>query len=719
MKNSLVEITPQSQPQAPDNGHLNGHHLNGTAESHAHSSNGHAPTKPSSLPIHPDNIPDELKQLPQWVCWKWELRADSKGALKWTKPLHNARTGHYADSTRAETWAAFEEALAAAPRFDGIGVVFSPDDPHAGVDLDNCIDAGGVLAPWAADIVAQLDTYAEVSPSGTGLKLWVKGALPPGGRSKGGRGEDGRGKVEVFNMGRYFTVTGHSFDEVPKRINERSEQLAVLHKRIFDKPISQPPASSPTPSTPVASDDAEIIRLASDSKSGPKFSRLWHGDTGDYDADQSRADAALCQMLAFWTARDTARMDALFRQSGLMRDKWNKRHRADGATYGQMTVESAAANCNEVYSPSSGAAQRTTAILGRSMQNGSAPDKAATAADPEREPFTFTTDAALDDCLSEIEWLWPSYIPKGFLTMVAGDQDQGKSTVVQGLCDIVLRGTSWPDGQAWAPAPDTNLLWIDTEGSIALFHQRAKAWGMPRGRFILPSDPLQELTIDNAVNWLWIERAIEKFAPPMVVIDALSGAHGSTENGSDEMKPVMKKLAALAQRYNIAVVVVHHLNKPAPGVASYPVSIHRLRGSTAISQYCRSILTVGTPDPAHPDARRLDVIKLNLARKPAPVGYELTDQGPAWGEAPEPPKERRAVDDAVDFLEIALATGPRPAQEVQDEAKAHKIGGNALRDALKVLKVKPRREGGTNGRWFWFPATYSTVKGDVEEGGVE
>ncbi len=327
--------------------------------------------------------------------------------------------------------------------------------------------------------------------------------------------------------------------------------------------------------------------------------------------------------------------------------------------------------------------------------------------------FFFSTDSDLDERLGEIEWLWPGYIPRGFVTAIVGDQDQGKSQVAQNLCDTILRGVRWPDGQPHAPQADTKLLWIDTEGSIALFHQRAKAWGMPRGRFVLPPDPLQELTVDDFEHWMWIEAAIEKFQPPIVVIDALSGAHKSgKENGNDEMKPVMKKLAGLAQQYNIAVVVVHHLNKPVQGMASYPISIHRLRGASAISQYCRSILALGIPDANRPENRRLDVIKLNLAPKPPSVGYELTNSGPTWGDAPEPPKERRAIDDALDFLEIAMQSGPRPAAEIQEEAKAQKIGGNALRDAMKAMKIKPRREGGSEGRWFWYPPDFAKFDGE-------
>ena len=334
--------------------------------------------------------------------------------------------------------------------------------------------------------------------------------------------------------------------------------------------------------------------------------------------------------------------------------------------------------------------------------------------------FEFSTDEELDGLLSETKWLWPGYIPRGYLTGLVADQDQGKSNVAQSLCQTVISGGRWPDGQLFIPEPDTYGLWLDTEGSLALWRERARKWGIPKGRFVFPKDPLQELRIDDATSWRWIEGAIEKFNPPLVVIDSLSGAHQARENNNDEMKAVTKRLAKLAQTYQIAVVAIHHLNKVAPGVPDYPITLGRTRGASATTQFCRSVLALGTPDKNQPLRRRLDVIKLNLAKKPAPVGYELTDIGPVWGEAPEVPQERRAIDDALDFLETALANGPRPSDELMSEAKAQGIGSNALRDAKKAMNIKAKLEGSgkKEGRWFWVvPSSHgsSTV---LEEEGV-
>jgi putative DNA primase/helicase len=146
-----------------------------------------------------DNTPEDLKARPQWVVWKFEDHGEPKPA----KVLYNPHTGQRAKSNDPQTWATFAEALAAYQHggFDGIGFVFTANDPYVGIDLDSCRDpASGRLEPWAGEIVERLDGYTEASPSGTGVHIIVEGKLPAGGRKKG--------QVEMYDSGRFFTVTG-------------------------------------------------------------------------------------------------------------------------------------------------------------------------------------------------------------------------------------------------------------------------------------------------------------------------------------------------------------------------------------------------------------------------------------------------------------------------------------------------------------------------------
>jgi primase-polymerase (primpol)-like protein len=184
-----------------------------------------------------------------------------------------------------------------------------------------------------------MGSYSEVSPSGTGVKVFLRGKLPAGGNR--------RGNVEMYDRGRYFAVTGRRLDSSPATVNDRGQELAELHRRVF--PIR--PAATPRPPRngydspiffkaraadgPPTHDDAELLRRASEAANGDKFRRLWADDTAGYQSP-SEADLALCRLLAFWTGPDPDRIDRLFRQSGLMRPKWDERR--GGRTYGQVTV---------------------------------------------------------------------------------------------------------------------------------------------------------------------------------------------------------------------------------------------------------------------------------------------------------------------------------------------------------------------------------------------
>lgn len=143
-----------------------------------------------------DNIPEELRRRRQWIMWKLEERNGKE-----TKVPYIAGGVGKASTTNSETWRTFEEAIAAlrTGRYSGIGFVFSSGDSYAGVDLDECRDPEtGELEEWAKNIVRDLDSYAEASPSGTGVHIIVRGKAP----------NKKRGRVEAYSSERYFTMTG-------------------------------------------------------------------------------------------------------------------------------------------------------------------------------------------------------------------------------------------------------------------------------------------------------------------------------------------------------------------------------------------------------------------------------------------------------------------------------------------------------------------------------
>jgi putative DNA primase/helicase len=258
--------------------------------------------------------PGELRTADQFVCWREEVRDGEP-----TKVPYSVAGGK-ASTTNPRTWAPLDAALSHAAEQDmsGVGFVFTEDDPFAGIDIDKCRDAEtGEIEPWAWKIVAALDSYTEVSPSGTGLHVFVKATLPgPNNR---------KGPLEMYESGRYFTLTGEHLGGSPTEIHERQDVLERLYWHVFtvEKASSTTNGHKPR-SASLDVGDEDLLALAKQAKNGEKFSRLWSGDTSDYAGDDSRADLALCSLLAFWTDGDTERMDHLFRQSGLMREKWNR-----------------------------------------------------------------------------------------------------------------------------------------------------------------------------------------------------------------------------------------------------------------------------------------------------------------------------------------------------------------------------------------------------------
>ena len=304
-------------------------------------------------------IPADLTALPQWVCWHYETRND-----KQTKPPIQAKSNGkllHAKSNDPETWTDFATAVAAADRLglNGIGLNVWADDNLTGLDLDHVFDpATGELDPLATEVVDRFAavTYTEISPSGTGIRIWCKGKPQRSGKCSG--------KVkwlEVYSYPskRYLTVTGNQWAGSANAVTEQQDALDWLHSRFMAKTDStegekqgnsNAPHQSPV-ETSLDLDDAALLEKARNAKNGAGFDALWSGDTSRQGGDHSSADMALLNVLAFWTNKDSDRMDRLFRQSGLMRPKWDVVHDPEGQrTYGQISIDKAIADCREGYS---------------------------------------------------------------------------------------------------------------------------------------------------------------------------------------------------------------------------------------------------------------------------------------------------------------------------------------------------------------------------------
>lgn len=272
-----------------------------------------------------------------------------------TKKPVNPHNLYGANSTDPSTWGTFEQAVSVIGRkcivgnddgtVEGIGFVFSP--PYCGIDIDHCIDSEtGKINSKALDIVAEMNSYTERSPSGTGIHIIYKGEVHSDWKKKQGNALGENTDIEMYQTGRYFTVTGDVFDKYNSVAERENEAENVQNTYFTKKPVSK---IQKTSFKPLSLSDDEILNAARNSRNGMLFSELYAGNWQSKYESQSEADMAFCSMLAFWFQKDSEKMDAIFRRSGLMRDKWNREQ--SGSTYGAITLQRAIDGCTNVYAP--------------------------------------------------------------------------------------------------------------------------------------------------------------------------------------------------------------------------------------------------------------------------------------------------------------------------------------------------------------------------------
>ena len=303
-------------------------------------------------------VPEQLRGLPRWVCHRYP---QSKAPLS-PLPGPDGRLGPASCADRT-TWGSFPAAVKALD-YGATGIGIQLGDGLVGVDIDHCAD-GGELSPLAREVIETLGSYTEFSPSGEGIHVLCRGRLPAGCRNR-----DSLLGLEVYEQGRYFTVTGNAYLDPQGRVypfrdctgelarlcekylaERQGEQLRLGHK-------SPPPPAQSGPGEPPRAElsDRELLEIAFRSKGGDALRRLYTGTytpaevpcRADGTPDASALDLSLCNSLAFWCNGDAGRIDRLFRASALYRPKWDQRR--GSATYGEKTIRRALAGLREGFS---------------------------------------------------------------------------------------------------------------------------------------------------------------------------------------------------------------------------------------------------------------------------------------------------------------------------------------------------------------------------------
>jgi putative DNA primase/helicase len=285
--------------------------------------------RPALLRVLPGRIPSSMKTQRRWVVWR--LVHQPGRSKPWTKvPFSPWALDRQASSTDSNTWGSFGAAIAAylSGLCDGIGFVLG--DGWVGLDIDGCRDLQtGQIDIEALNLCELLNTYTEFSPSHTGIHAIALGRKP-GPRCRIDR-------YELYADARYLTVTGQVLPNLPQTVEQRDQEIVAVYARLFGADAAQAEHDRISSLGTDLTDDALLAQARQD----VKFTDLWRGDCSGYPS-HSEADAALCARLSYWTGRDASRIDALFRRSGLYRQKWERED------YRRRTIECA---LHSTYTP--------------------------------------------------------------------------------------------------------------------------------------------------------------------------------------------------------------------------------------------------------------------------------------------------------------------------------------------------------------------------------
>jgi primase-polymerase (primpol)-like protein len=259
-----------------------------------------------------------LVDTPRWIAWRYAWKRTKDGGRKLDKPPVDPVTGHPWDIHDPAHWRAVDDALAlAAEHGRGVGLVLDGSDGLVGVDIDHCVDDDGALTAEAAALVADFASYAELSPSGHGVRIFCVAVLPDDGHK--------RGELELYQRGRYLTVTGRRLPGTPAAVRPAQAAAIRLWKRLArSAEFNDNNVNVETRVLGNDRGDEAILAAIRATDQAAKLDRLMNGDTGGHGGDHSSADAALVAILCGYTD-DDGQVERLWQRSRLAeRDKFKR-----------------------------------------------------------------------------------------------------------------------------------------------------------------------------------------------------------------------------------------------------------------------------------------------------------------------------------------------------------------------------------------------------------
>jgi len=617
-----------------------------------------------------DKIPQQLQAETRWVVWKAEKRNG-----KWTKVPYSV-TGEFAKSNEPSTWTTFAQAAKAAEPlndkgYDGVGFMLQGSE-FTGIDFDGVVD-DGVPEPYVLNIIYQIgNPYCEVTPSGTGLRVFIKGStLPPGNRkfSAKKKGVEKYG-AEIYagsEGGRYLTVSGerYSGDGVPQI--ENIDVVYFLISKFADE----------------------------------HFKNLWMGDASEYENDDSRVDLALLGLLARAFSGDVPKMLRFFNASVPgHREKWTSRE-----DYREMTLAKA----------TSGMSMSTTAWDKFVDQ----PRKIIEFRDvPTEEQKSKWT--AFDYVVQASDGQFDGWFPLGSPSLLGGSSGSGKTTLMLDLCV--------------KQALKAQFYGHDTYGRpyLVLMLDRGKdshTRTMRRLGFATDQVPIQFLkaAVDGEASQQIID-AIEKTTPtPEVVFIEGIDMLVSDPNALEVVMPFMHEMQQIATHFHIALIGSCGAPKSKPK-EGYAAKRDTIFGSAVWSRMSETIVTVQYPEGDDTaDKRVISILPRNA--KAEQFTTEFVEGKLAVVVASEVPEQtemkltqtqiaentRREIEEAVEKI---LQSGPRKADDVHGQLKeiygitSPKRVAEVSADMVQRGTLKKRNAGG---KWLWELSPMHATLADMQD----
>ena len=630
-----------------------------------------------------ERLPAELRDRPQW--------AYAKPGTK--RPLIPG--GGPASSTDQKTWCDFDAACQAAFACGGVvGYMQSADDEFTVIDMD----AKETTPPERLEDYQRLATaansYTERSSGGIGFHVWVRATLPEQGCKRDG--------VEVYDRDRFMICTG---DVVVDKAIEPAQQF--VEDLVAQMRVSRPEAE-PLPSLPEVEEDSVLLARARAAANAAKFCAHFDGHFATIGhSDHSRADMALLAMLAYYTPNND-QLRRLFLASALgKRDKVAKRHDYLARTINEVRKQQASEPPIEIGAEAGdrfiASMPQTQAVTTPLLKSG------------ERKLVGRSLAGVR---ARAIEWLWTGWIPKGYITIFAGESGAGKSTVLADVAARVTTGRAWPGEPADAWRAPARVLWLGSEDGIEeMTVPRLMACGAELNNVIQIEGVTQQgargtfsMQDDLAAVGEWLSSAREDGLPfAMLVIDPVTSYLPGQRlrkvdlNDAGQLRTILEPWLVLAQQHHVAIVCVTHFAKD-----TNRSMMNRVLGSGAFAQTCRSLCAVIEPQATddyepEPHEKALIQVKVNLPEHPGGSWRFVTEKIDV---ATDPRSGHPIAATRPDWLELDASLTAKTAVGPARGPKSQTAGQFAIWVQAQFACVAP-------GEWLPAASVKFTARRDV------